>query len=109
MRKAHGPQSVGLAFVLFSSTDSLQKQGGLPADALGVGLQLFQRAILNLTHPLLRNTKQVADLAQAVGAVARQAEAEVEYLPLAGAEVFHQEAEGLLTLVVLLHHQRAGV
>ena len=43
-------------------THLLQQEGRLPADALGVGLQLLQRAVLNLADPLLRNTEQVADL-----------------------------------------------
>src|SRR5204863_9169822 len=80
---------------------SLQQESRLPADALGVGLELLQRPVLNLPHPLLRNAEQVADLAEAVGAVAGQAEAEVEHLPLARAEVLHQEPERLLALVVL--------
>src|SRR5687768_14940312 len=65
------------AFDVTSHLVSLQQQGRLPAHALRVGLQLLQGAILNLTHPLLRNTQQMTDLPEAVGAVTRESEAEV--------------------------------
>ena len=62
----------------------LKQQGRLPAHAFRVGLQLFQSPILNLANAFFRNTKQVADLAQTVSAVASQSKAEVKNLALAG-------------------------
>jgi len=87
----------------------LQQQGRLPADALGVGLEFLERPVLNLADAFLADPEQMTDLAQAVGAVTGQTESQVENLPLTGAKVFHQEAQGFLTFVVFLHHQRAGI
>src|SRR5262249_17730685 len=72
-----------------------------PANPLGLGSQLLQGSILDLAHALLADAEQVADLAEAVSAVPRQAEAQVEDLALARPEVLHQEREGLLALRVL--------
>src|SRR4051812_10449814 len=57
---------------------SAQKQARLPAHAFGRGPQFFEGPVLDLANPFLADAEQVADLAQAVGAVAGQAEAEVE-------------------------------
>src|SRR5262245_47497887 len=70
-----------------SHPGSAQKQARLPADALGRGPQLLQRPVLDLPHALLADAEQVADLPQAVRAVAGQPEAQVEHLPLARTEV----------------------
>ena len=89
--------------------NSLQQQSWLPADAFGVGLELLERPVLDLADTFFADPEQMTDLAQAVGTVTRQAESQIENLPLAGAKIFHQEAQGFLTFIVFLHHQRAGV
>ena len=61
----------------------LQKQVRLPADALGAGAEFLERPVLNLADTLLADSEQVADLPQAVRAVAGQAEAGVEHLAFA--------------------------
>src|SRR5262245_22799518 len=82
--------------------NSLQQQIRFPANALGAGAELLEGAILDLPDALLANAEQVADLPQAVSAVAGQAEAQVEDLALARPQVFHQEAQRLLALGALL-------
>src|SRR4051812_29913436 len=77
------------------SPSASEQQTGLPADALGGSPQLLQRPVLDLTDALLADPQLVSDLAQTVGAVAGQAEAEVEYLALARPQALHQELEGL--------------
>src|SRR6266481_4612104 len=74
-----------------------QQQARLPADALGAGAQLLQRPVLNLADAFLADPQQVADLPQAVRAVAGQAEAQVQHLAFARPQVLHQETDRLLT------------
>src|SRR5262249_36182216 len=80
---------------------SAQQQARLPADALGGSAELLEGAVLDLADALLADAEEVPDLAEAVGAVTGEPEAEVEDLALARAEVLHQEVEGLLALGVL--------
>src|SRR6478672_7431399 len=85
---------------------STEQKAGLPADALGGRAQLLQGPVLDLPHALLADPQQVPDLAQAVGAVAGQAEAQVEHLALARPQALHEELKGLLTLGVLTQRLR---
>src|SRR5947209_10705496 len=78
-----------------------KKQARLPADALGRRAQLLQRPILNLANPFLADPQQMADLPQAVRAVAGQAEAEIEDAAFARPQVFHEKIESFLALRVL--------
>ncbi len=74
-----------------------QEQARIPSDAFGGSTKFFQGAVLNLADPLFANAEQVADLAEAVCAVAGQAEPQIEDFPFAWSQVFHQEAEGFLS------------
>ena len=85
-------------FITCTPASTPEQKTWLPAHALGRCAEFFEGAVLNLTYAFFADTEQMADLAQAVRAVAGQAKAEVEDLALAGSEVFHQVAEGLLTL-----------
>jgi hypothetical protein len=80
---------------------STEQQARFPADSFRGGPQFFEGSVLDLADALLADAEQVADLAEAVGAVAGQAEAEVEDLALAGPEVLHQEVQGFLAFGVL--------
>src|SRR5215831_5163514 len=75
---------------------STEQKTGLPADALGRGAQLFQRPVLDLTNALLADPEQVSDLAQAVGSVAGQTEAQIEHLALARPQALHEELQRFL-------------
>src|SRR4051794_23049470 len=81
----------------FSCSLSPEQQARIPTDPLGGGPQLLQRPVLDLADALLADPEQVADLAQAVGAVAGQAETQVEHLALPRPQVLHQEVQGFLT------------
>ena len=95
------PPESGWAFLL----RLLKEQGWFPTDAFGRGTQLFECPVLDLAHALLADPEQMADLAEAVRTVASEAEAQIQNLPFAGAEVFHEELERFLAFVVLVERE----
>src|SRR5262249_1784699 len=99
--KSPGTAVPGLSRIAVSA-ELLQQQVRFPADALSAGTELFESAILNLTNALLADAEQVPDLPQAVRSIAGEAETQVENLALARPQVFHQEAQRLLTFRALL-------
>ena len=90
-------------------SELLEEEVRLPANPFGARPELFESPVLDLPNPFFGNPQQVADLAEAMGAVASEAEAEIENFPLARAEVFHEEAERFLSLVIFLHGKGLGI
>ncbi len=80
---------------------SAQEQTCFPADTFGRNPQFLQGPVLDLPHPFFADAEQMADLTQAVRAVAGQAETQVENAPFTGAQVIHQEIERFLAFGVL--------
>ena len=78
-----------------------QQNAGFPTHPLRGTAEFFEGAILDLSNPFFANAKKVANLAKAMGAIAGEAKAKVEYLSFARAKVFHKEKQGFLTLVAV--------
>src|SRR5262249_46261014 len=75
-----------------------EQQAGFPAHALCRRPQLLQRPILDLPHAFLADSQEMADLPQAVRAVAGETEPQVEHLALPRPKILHQEMERFLSL-----------
>jgi hypothetical protein len=97
----------GFSGEVATTTRLLEQQRWFPANALGIGLQFLECPVLNLADALFANPEQMTNLPQAVRAIAREAKAQVQHFPFAGSQVFHQELECFLALVVLV--QREGL
>jgi hypothetical protein len=85
----------------FHSSELTQQQTGFPANAFRGDAEFFKSAVLDLPHAFFADAKKMTDLAEAVSAVAGQAEAEVEYATFARTKIVHQEVEGFLSFGVL--------
>jgi len=87
----------------------LEKQISLPADAFGTGAKFFQSAVLDLSHALFADAKQMTDLPQTVRAVPGQSEPQIQDFSFAGPKVFHEETQSFLPLGALLLRGALGV
>ena len=79
---------------------SPQQQARLPADPFRRRPQFLKGPVLDLADAFLADAEQMADLPQAVGAVAGQAKAKIEHLAFARPQVLHEEVESFLTFGV---------